>query len=306
MSKRRILVRIAVGMLAVVTLGLGFVYWYDRAGQHADPAFVASVAHPAYAPESGPQLAFDVAHNNWHIPSGRYKPLADLLRNDGFRVTENRSVFDSASLDSARILVIANAMGPDGHEGHPAFTESEERVLVAWVRRGGSLLLIADHVPFGAAAERLAGHFGITMYLAFARDDQHHSGWDNEKLLFTRENKLLASCPITDGRVLAERVDRVVTFTGQSLSVPSGATAVLRMADDSYDWESRSVRHSARGHAQAIAMPFGSGRLVVLGEAGFLSAQVDPLGFKMGMNTSGNDDRQFALNVAHWLSRALN
>jgi hypothetical protein len=96
-----------------------------------------------------------------------------------------------------------------------------------------------------------------------------------------------------------------VTFTGQSLSVPRGAVPILRLDDGAYDWESRSVRHPARGHAQAIAMTFGKGRLVVLGEAGLLSAQVDPLGIKMGMNTKGNDDRQLALNILHWLSRSL-
>ena len=52
-------------------------------------------------------------------------------------------------------------------------------------------------------------------------------------------------------------------------------------------------------------MTFGEGKLVVLGEAGLLSAQVDPLGFKMGMNSPGNHNRQFALNVFHWLSGAL-
>jgi hypothetical protein len=166
-------------------------------------------------------------------------------------------------------------------------------------------LLIADHAPFGFAAERLAGRFGVTMYKAFARDDKNHSGWDNERLLFSRANGLLAEHPITAGRILKERLERVVTFTGQSLSVPAGAVAILRMDDEAYDWESRAVRHPARGHAQGIAMTFGAGRLVAFGEAGLLSAQVDPLGFKMGMNQPGNDDRQLALNVFHWLSGVL-
>lgn len=64
------------------------------------------------------------------------------------------------------------------------------------------------------------------------------------------------------------------------------------------------MRHPAKGHAQGIAMPFGKGRVVMLGEAGMLSAQVDPLGDKMGMNRKGNNNRQFALNAVHWLSRA--
>jgi hypothetical protein len=97
----------------------------------------------------------------------------------------------------------------------------------------------------------------------------------------------------------------VVTFTGQSLSIPPGAAPVLRLADGAYDWESRSVRAPARGHAQAVALESGKGRVLVLGEAGVLSAQVDPLGFKMGMNAGENDDRQLALNAFHWLSGAL-
>jgi hypothetical protein len=301
----RTILRVVIGVVGILTVGLGFIYWYDKTGQRPDPRFNSSVAHPTYLGNVGPRIAFDVAHNNWHTPTGRYRPLADLLRHDGYRAAEHTSEFTAASLDSVQILVVANALGPDGHESRAAFTETEDTALVTWVQHGGALLLIADHVPFGSAAEQLASRFGVTMYLAFARDDKNHSGWDNERLLFSRANGLLTACPITDGRTSAERIENVVTFTGQSLSVPPGAIPILRMDDDAYDWESRSVRHSARGHAQAIAMTFGKGKLVMLGEAGLLSAQVDPLGFRMGMNSPGNDDRQFALNVMHWLSGAL-
>jgi len=59
-------------------------------------------------------------------------------------------------------------------------------------------------------------------------------------------------------------------------------------------------------------MRFGKGRVVVLGEAALLTAQIvtSPDGNpqtqrKFGMNAPGNDDRQFALNVLHWLSGVL-
>jgi len=298
-------VRLVAGALGLVGAALGFVYWYDKTGQRSDGNFDPSVARPAYATRAGPRVAFDVAHRNWHTPTGRYRPLADLLRSDGYVVVEETSSFSAATLQSVDLLVIANALGPDGHEGRAAFEPAEEAALVTWVRDGGALLLVADHVPFGSAAQRLAGELGVTMYLAFARDDAHHSGWDNERLLFSRANGLLTTCPLADGRSPNERVRQVVTFTGQSLSVPPGATALLRMGEDAYDWESRSVRHPARGHAQAVALRLGTGKVVVLGEAGLLTAQVDPLGFKMGMNAAGNDDKQFALNVFHWLSGAI-
>jgi hypothetical protein len=56
---------------------------------------------------------------------------------------------------------------------------------------------------------------------------------------------------------------------------------------------------------------FGKGRVVILGEAAMLTAQIskstEPSSpdQKFGMNTPGNDDRQFALNILHWLSSAL-
>jgi hypothetical protein len=301
----RILAKVVFGMLIVTLLAAGFIYWYDKTGQRPDASFDTTVKIPTYITEH-PRLLFDVAHSNYHTPSGRYHPLAELLRHDGYSILENTKPFGPAILDSAQVLVIANAMGPDGHEGRAAFTIEEDSVVVQWVRLGGSLLLIADHVPFGSTASILARSFGVEMYLAFARDDKNSNSWDNERLIFSPQNGLLTVCPITQGRNLSEHVCNVQTFTGQSLSVPPGATPVLRMGDNSYDWESSKVRQSAKGHAQCVAMNFGKGRVVVLGEAGVLSAQIDPLGFRMGMNYPGSCDRQFALNIMHWLSRVLN
>ena len=98
-------------------------------------------------------------------------------------------------------------------------------------------------------------------------------------------------------------MNRVVTFTGQSLSGPPAALAVLRLSDGAYDWESRQVRYPATGHVQALALSTGAGRVVMSGEAALFTAQVDPLGRKFGMNRTDTDDRQLVLNILHWLSR---
>jgi len=58
---------------------------------------------------------------------------------------------------------------------------------------------------------------------------------------------------------------------------------------------------SAAGRAQALAMPFGNGRVVVFGEAAMLTAQ----NINFGMNYPGTDDRQLTLNVMHWLTGLL-
>jgi hypothetical protein len=63
---------------------------------------------------------------------------------------------------------------------------------------------------------------------------------------------------------------------------------------------------SAAGRAQGIAMKFGKGRVIILGEAGMLSAQIiASKGIRFGMNRPGIDNRQLALNIMHWLSGLL-
>jgi hypothetical protein len=62
---------------------------------------------------------------------------------------------------------------------------------------------------------------------------------------------------------------------------------------------------SAAGRAQGLALEFGKGRVVVLGEAAMLTAQVALRGFRFGMNVPGIDNRQLALNIMHWLSGLL-
>jgi hypothetical protein len=45
------------------------------------------------------------------------------------------------------------------------------------------------------------------------------------------------------------------------------------------------------------------GRVVVLGEAAMITAQIDDGGAAMGMNVPGNDNEAFARNLFHWLWR---
>src|SRR4051812_39289276 len=186
--------RIALAILVLAVAGLGFVWWYDRTGQRPDPDFDPRIPAPAYpsapgAPGRHPRVAIDEAHRNFHTAGGRYRPFAELLRSDGYAVSSNQRAFDADALRDIDVLVIANAMGPGEHEGRPAFTPDEDAAVAGWVRSGGALFLIADHAPFGSAAARLAARFGVTMHLRFARDDDFHDGWDNERLEFSRTNR---------------------------------------------------------------------------------------------------------------------
>ena len=301
--------------------------------QMADSSFNATVARPAYA-QTHPTIVIDEAHSNFHTSSGRYKPFADLLKSDGYNIVAGTKKFDSGSLDSARVLVIANAEAPDaddstssstGEISGPAFTEHECDVVRDWVRDGGSLLLIADHAPFGSAAENLARRFGVNMGKGYVFDRSNSEAMPT-LLVYSRENGLLGDHPLLRGRDATEEVKRIVAFTGQSLGVPKGAVAFMKLGSTAYESPTRTElqaaqdtseatvgqKNSVSGRAQGVAMQFGKGRVVIMAEAAMFSAQVvrfqndgKQQEFKMGMNVSGNDDRQLALNVMHWLSGLL-
>ncbi len=283
------------------------------AQQMADPEFDASVEHPAFK-KSYPRILFDEAHNNFHTAAGRYKPFADLIVNDGYHLVRGRKVFTIEGLATFKILVIANALGAedmdDDAADSSAFSEEECDVVRDWVRGGGALLLIADHAPFGGAAENLAKRFGVEMSKGFTFDTENSSkdSANPSLLVFSNENKLLLDHPISRGRNDAEKINRVFTFTGQSLKGPDGSAAFLKLSDTAKDRAAPDSKTdvSAAGRAQGIAFKFGKGRVVVLGEAGMLSAQLaGSEKTPMGMNVPGNDNKQLALNVMHWLSGLL-
>jgi hypothetical protein len=283
-----------------------------------DPEFSAQVAHPAFV-RMHPRVGIDESHKNFHTRNGRYQPFAALMETDGFAVSA-APAFAAAALNGVDILVIANAMGEPRGENRmdAAFTTAECNAVRDWVRNGGSLLLIADHAPWGDASFIMAQRFGIEMGRGFAMDVRNSDG-NPTKLVFSRENGLLGRHAILRGRNSEEEIRKVVAFTGQSLTVPRGATVLLQISDDareSFDPQDQlkieagiPVGTKLVGRAQGIAMSFGKGRVAVFGEAAMFSAQVATLNgqsFKAGMNVPGNDDRQFALNVMHWLARLIN
>ncbi|HEY2971662.1 MAG TPA: hypothetical protein VGJ48_04060 [Pyrinomonadaceae bacterium] len=284
-------------------------------GQMADPNFNVKVAKPAYKNRGyGPKVLFDEAHNNFHTATGRYKPFADLVTNDGYQVISNKQLFSPNVLQGYRILFISNALGApqmnDANATDPAFTNAESDAVRDWVRRGGSLLLIADHAPMGSANQILANRFGVDMSKMFTVDEQNYDKESDNPgfIVYTRESGRLADHPVTRGRNDSERVNKIITFTGQSLKGPANSFAFLKLAETAMDAmpgvNTKPV--SAAGRAQGIAMKLGSGRVIILGEAGMLSAQVvGAQRVRFGMNRPGIDNRQLALNIMHWLSGLL-
>lgn len=286
------------------------------AQQSADPFFRATVDSPAFT-KNFPRVLFDEAHYNAETTNGRYKPFADLLFSDGYHIVVNRNPFTKASLQSFKILVIVNPLGSEDSDdvgaNGPAFTAEECDAVANWIRGGGSLLLVADPDPFAAATQVLAQRLEVEMNRGPTTDPASADKESNEPsndpglIVYSRENHLLAAHAITNGRSETERLNRVMTFMGQSLKGPAGSDAFLKLADTAVDNTGPLGKGgSAAGRAQGIAFRLGKGRVVVLGDAAMLSAQVTGSDNRpFGMNTPDSDNKQLALNIMHWLSGLL-
>lgn len=302
--------------------------------QVADPDFKPTVANPAYT-ENGPVVAIDEAHKNFHTADDRFKPFADLLRADGFQVVANDKPFSRDALQGISILVIANAGVPSSADKvDPAFTNAECEAVRAWIESGGSLLFIADHAPFGSAAENLGKQLGVEMGKGWVFD-RNAAGNFSTQLVFSLENNSLGDHSLLRGRDETEQIKTIRAFTGQSLSVPEGAVSLLRLSDNACEAadqkelgaaaeaselaKDKPLRESTAGHAvsvagrsQGLVMELGKGRVAIMGEAAMFSAQVATLNdgnqqrqIKIGMNVEGYDNQQFALNLVRWLARVL-
>ena len=296
---------VSIVLLALLSLATAF------AQQVADPNFDTKVARPAYT-KNGPKVLFDEAHNNFHTAGGRYKPFADLVTSDGYQVTPNKEKFSAQVLKGFKILVISNALGaaqmnmPEA--ANPAFTDAECDAVRDWVKGGGALLLIADHAPMGSANQILGDRFGVNMSKMYTADEQNYDKESNNQgfSIYTRESGRLVDHAITRGRNDSERVNKIIAFTGQSLKGPPDSFAFMKLADSAIDVMPNSPPVSAAGRAQGLVLRSGKGRVVLLGEAAMLSAQlIGPNKMPFGMNRPGIDNRQLALNIMHWLSGLL-
>lgn len=280
------------------------------AQQVADSTYNPMIENAAYPIDKGPIIFIDEAHHNFHTLSGRYQAFARLLQKDGYRLERFQEHFTRASLERGEILVISNAL----HERNiddwslptpSAFSAAEIKAVHEWVKNGGSLFLIADHMPMAGAAMDLAASFGFKYYNGFALDTTKPGTPD----MFSRAKGTLESNAITNGRSKAERIDSVGTFTGSGFGIPPTAEPILvfnsnfkmLMPQEAWQFAADTPRFPLEGLCQLACLKYGKGRIVVSGEAAMFTSQ------RAGDRSVGlsspqvPQNQQFLLNIIHWL-----
>ncbi|MCA0931335.1 DUF4350 domain-containing protein [Lutimonas saemankumensis] len=288
---------------------------YSFSQQVADTTYHPKIYDPLYETGKGPVVFIDEGHHNFHTKNGRYKAFANLLERDGYKVKAYQGNFDKQLLSEGNILVISNALNEINVNNwdlpNPsAFSESEIEVVTEWVRSGGSLFLIADHMPMAGAASDLALEFGFEFTNGFVFDTINRG-----PAYFNLKEKTLTKSVITKGRSSEESVAQIVTFTGQAFKIPDDATPVLTfdkkfvnmLPNKAWVFDDTTTRFNVEGWSQGAFKNYGKGRVVVFGEAAMFSAQLAGENKrKMGMNNEvAPENYQLLLNIIHWLDNVM-
>ncbi|HYC89066.1 MAG TPA: ABC transporter permease [Thermoanaerobaculia bacterium] len=123
------------------------------AAQEVDPAYRAPEDAFALNAAKGKVIVVDEGHANRHSlgtseHGGTLRWIIEPAERAGMEV---RGLYGAARQVEGNLLIVAGAAA--------AYSAGEIQAIEAWVRGGGSLLLLTDHPPFGNAA--LAGAFGV-------------------------------------------------------------------------------------------------------------------------------------------------
>ena len=284
--------------------------------QVSDTTFNPEIRKPEYGFEKGPVIYIDQYHNNFHTKSGRYWAFSKLLERDGYTIKEYNEEFREDKLSGGKILVIANALNDINVDiwalpNPSAFTKEEIEIVKKWVMEGGSLFLIADHMPFAGASKELASEFGFEFTDGFAFDKNSRG-----PSYFSIKDGTLKENLITKGRDTSEYIGNVVTFTGQAFKIPKDTKPILVFNDNFFNYlpdtawifNDDTPKYNIEGWCQGAFKNFGKGRIVTFGEAAMFTAQLaGPQKNKTGMNSEyAKENYKLLLNIIHWLDGKFN
>ncbi len=281
------------------------------AQQLSDVYYKPEIKNPAYPVGKGPLVYLDEGHNNFHKLEGRYKPFRLLLERDGYVLESSTSRISAQLLAKCKIFIISDPMS---QKKKSAYSNKEIEILKNWVKNGGSLFLITDHMPDPPAIAELALAFGIKVQDSYVFNSE--TELLGGKIYFKISDETLGDHPITQGRPgLNENINIVTSFTGSAFKAGNDFIPIMTFGPKKTAWLTKkegkfpmnTPKIEVEGWLQGGIQDIGTGQLAFFSEAGMFTAQIiGPDKTKFGMNVpDANENAQFLLNIMHWLTGML-
>lgn len=297
-------------MKYVVLIGL-LIVGHNTFGQRPsiDTLFRVSIASPMFI-QDAPKVLIDEAHNNIHRKEGGLFSFTRMMEEDGAVVSSNDSIFTEQRLSQYDVLIIVNALHDSNVRNwvtpNPsAFSKQEIDAVEKFVKKGGSLLLVADHMPCGGAVQKLAQRFGVEWSNSFVM--QNGNKWPPST--FKRSNSTLKDSPVTKDTSFGKRISSVASFTGSAFKTPKEAESFMIFEEshrvlfpkEAWKFSKKTKNESAKGWSQGACLEYGLGKIVLLGEAAMITAQIRGK-TEIGMNSiDAPQNPQLALNIFRYL-----
>jgi len=297
----------------ILLTAIGLILFFYSIGQQVpDTSFSFPIRQSAYKQGAGPVIYIDQAHNNFHTKDGGFFAFSKLLGQDGYRIQSlSQPIENAEALKGCKILVIANALNSLNVDNWvlptpSAFSDEEIENIRQWVKNGGSLLLIADHMPFAGASYKLGKAFGFEFINGFAITGER--SWP--PTVFYLKDKTLRESPIVSGVKDYEKIEKIATFTGSAFKAPEESIPVLSFLsehhslqpDTAWSFNTNTPSQSLDGFCQGALLKYGKGRVAVFGEAAMFTAQIANGNMRVGLNSDeAPHNAQFTLNLVHWL-----
>ena len=290
-------------------------YCHTAFGQQVpDTAYHFNIVAPAYKQKSGSIILFDEAHGNPVSLKGLYFGFNKLLADDGYLLSSAKTEVSPEVLNKVKIYVTVNAIADPLDWNLPArsaYSDTEIKTLNQWVKEGGSLFLVTDHMPCGGSVKLLAQSFGFQVINGSAKRN------DRKPEIFSREQGNLYKSIITEAGGAV--INQIRIWGGTAFIAPPDARifSVLgseytiyspkKVEDMDYPIADTVPHTPGSGFANGAYMKYGKGRIVVFGDGGCLTAQLEGIkSEKRGMNhPDASQNAQFLLNIIHWLDGLL-
>ncbi len=233
-----------------------------------------------------------------------YAPFYQILNEMGHKICDYNEKINNKSLENCSIFIIIKP--------ELSFSFLEKKYLINYIKRGGSLLIIIDHVTKKVMENNndLLCQFGIKI------SGDRIAGVESPELIYCEED-FNSSHPIISGNYESERVKKFHTFVGTSIGFTFKIlnnvkyTNILKIPSKSFIGNfirekgkklkiTKKEYNSYKYLSQGMAIEYYLGKIFIISEAGCFSTQ-DHKSLQVDLNKNINN-KQLLINLINWLS----